>query len=141
MEVATLRQALSEAEKKTAEERAEREKLGVQCGEVQHQLQSLMEKHEGLELEAKAQATELASALETAKSAKAEAQRALQELEDMKKIATGKAFSMQSRNIKVKYLLLTRIRSSPAAFFDLPRSASPSSEDRIRGTIHAFSRT
>src|SRR3954468_12115169 len=123
-EVATLRQALSEAEKKTTEERAERQKLGVQCGEAQQQLQALREKHEVLELEAKTQATELASALETVKSAKAEAQRALQELEDMKKIAAGKAFSMQSWNIKVKYLLLTRIRSSPGAFFDLPRSAS-----------------
>src|SRR3954470_19975090 len=124
MEVATLRQALAEAKKKTAEERAEREKLVVQCGEVQEELQALMKKHEGLELEAKAQATELASALETANSSKAEAQKALQELEDVKKIAAGKAFSMQSRNIKVKCLLLTRIRSSPGAFFDLPRSAS-----------------
>ena len=42
----------------------------------------------------------------------------------MKKIATGKAFSMQSRHIKVNYLLLTRIRSSPEAFADLPRSVS-----------------
>src|SRR4051812_32489188 len=86
-----------------------------------------MEKHEGLELDVKTQATELASAVEATKSAKAEAQKALQELEDMKKIAAGKAFSMQSRNIKVKYLLLTRIRSSPGAFFDLPRSASDAS--------------
>ena len=39
----------------------------------------------------------------------------------MKKIA---AFSMQSRHIKVNYLLLTRIRSSPGAFADLPRSVS-----------------
>src|SRR3954464_3013783 len=49
--------------------------------------------------------------------------KALQELEEMKKIATGKAFLMQSRNIKVNYLSLTRIRSSPGAFADLPRSA------------------
>ena len=42
----------------------------------------------------------------------------------MKKIAAGKAFFMQSRNIKVNYLLLTRIRSSPGAFADLPRSVS-----------------
>src|SRR3954468_6601265 len=83
-----------------------------------------MTKHEGLELESKTQASELASAIETAKSAKAEAQKALQEFEDVKKIVAGKAFSMQSRNIKVNYLLLTRIRSSPGAFFDLPRSAS-----------------
>ena len=41
----------------------------------------------------------------------------------MKKIAAGKAFFMQSKNIKVNYLLLTRVRSSPGAFADLPRSA------------------
>src|SRR3954466_2788073 len=40
----------------------------------------------------------------------------------MKKIAEGKAFFMQSKHVKVSYLLLTRIRSSPAAFADLPRS-------------------
>src|SRR3954466_8555884 len=42
----------------------------------------------------------------------------------MRKIAAGKAFFMQSRNIKVNYLSLTRIRSSPGAFADLPRSVS-----------------
>ena len=42
----------------------------------------------------------------------------------MKKIAAGKAFFMQSKHIKVNYLLLTRIRSSPGAFADLPRSVS-----------------
>ena len=83
-----------------------------------------MKEHESLELESKTQASELAAALETAKSAKAEAQKALQELEEMRKIATGKAFFMQSRNIKVNYLLLTRIRSSPGAFTDLPHSVS-----------------
>src|SRR3954467_1272785 len=106
-EVATLRQALAEAEKKAAEERTEREKLGGQYGEVQQKLQALMEKHEGLERDAKTQATELASAVEATNSAKAEVQRAHQELEDMRKIAAGKTFLMQSRNIKVKYLLLT----------------------------------
>ena len=99
-EVATLKQALSEAEKKTAAERTERDRLGAQVGEVQQELQALMKKHESLELESKTQASELAAALETAKSAKAEAQKALQELEEVKKIAAGKAFFMQSRNIK-----------------------------------------
>ena len=42
----------------------------------------------------------------------------------MKKIAAGKAFFMQSKHVKVNYLLLTRIRSSPGAFVDLPRSVS-----------------
>ena len=40
----------------------------------------------------------------------------------MKKIAAGKALLMQSKHINVSYLLLTRIRSSPGAFIDLPRS-------------------
>src|SRR3954469_15122914 len=68
--------------------------------------------------------SELAVALESAKSAKAEAQKALQEVEAMKKIATGKAFFMQSKHVKVNYLLLTRIQSSPGAFANLPRSVS-----------------
>ena len=42
----------------------------------------------------------------------------------MKKIAAGKAFFMKSKHINVSYLLLTRIRSSPGAFADLPRSVS-----------------
>ena len=63
-------------------------------------------------------------ALESVKNAKAEAQRALQEIEAMNKVAAGKAFLMQSKQVKVNYLLLTRIRSSPGAFADLPRSVS-----------------
>ena len=98
---------LSEDEKKTAAERTEREKLRSQVGEMQQELQALMKKHESLELESKTQASELATALETGKFSKAKAQKALRELEDMKKIAAGKAFFMQSRNIKVNYLLLT----------------------------------
>ena len=120
--VATLKQALSEAEKKAATERAEWEKFEAQVGEVRQELQVLMQKHESLELNSKTRASELAAALKTAKSAKAEAQKALQEVEAIKKIAAGKAFFMQSKHIKVNYLSLTRIRSSPGAFADLPRS-------------------
>ena len=68
--------------------------------------------------------SELAAALESAKSAKAEAQKALQEIDAMKNIEVGKAFYMQSKHVKVNYRLLTRIRSSPRAFADLPRSVS-----------------
>ena len=68
-EVATLKQALSEAKKKTAAERAERDRLGAQVGEVQQELQAFMKKHESLELDSKTRASELAAALKTAKSA------------------------------------------------------------------------
>ena len=92
--------------------------------EVRQELDALVKKHESLELDSKTRESELASALESAKAAKAEAQKALQEIEAMKKIATSKAFFMQSKHVKVNYLLVTKIRSSPGAFTDLPRSVS-----------------
>ena len=123
-EVATLKEALSKAEDNAAVERTEREKQEARVAEVQQELHALVKKHERLELDSKTRESELASALESAKSAKAEAQKALQEIEAMKKIAAGKAFFMQSKHVKVNYLLLTRVRSSPGAFADLPRSVS-----------------
>ena len=92
--------------------------------EVQQELHALVKKYESLELDSKTRESELASALESAKSAKAEAQKALQEIEAMNKIAAGKAFFMQSKHVKLNYLLLTGVRSSPGAFADLPRSVS-----------------
>ena len=123
-EVATLKQALVEAEKRAALERTKREKYEAEVGKVRQELQALMEKHESLERDSRTRASELAAATESAKSAKAESQKTLQELDEVKKIAAGKAFFMQSKHINVSYLLLTRIRSSPGAFADLPRSVS-----------------
>src|SRR4051812_12015694 len=80
IEVATLKQALSEAEKRATTERTEREKFEAQVGEARQELQALMKKHESLELDSKTQASELAAAIESAKSAKAESQKALHEL-------------------------------------------------------------
>ena len=92
--------------------------------EVRQELQALAEKHESLERDSKTRESELALTLESAKAAKAEAKKALQEIEAIKKIAAGKALFIQSKHIKVNYLLLTRIRSSPREFADLPRSVS-----------------
>ena len=122
--VATLKEAVSEAKRNAAAERTEREKHEARGAEGQQELQALMEKHESLELDSKTRASELAVAIENAKSAKAESQKTLQELDEVKKIAAGKAFFTQSKHINVSYLLLTRIRSSPGAFVDLPRSVS-----------------
>ena len=106
-EVATLKQALTKAEDKAAKERTEQEKHEARVGEVQQELQALVAKHKALELDSKMRESELAATLESAKSAKAEAQKALQEIDTMKKIAAGKAFFMQSKHINVSYLLLT----------------------------------
>src|SRR3954463_5897332 len=123
-EVASLKQVLSEAENKAAKERTERDKQEVRVGEVHQEIQALVNKHETLELDSKTRESELAAALESTKHAKAEAQKALQEIKAMRKIAEGKAFIMQSKHVKVYYLLLTRVRSSPGAFTDLPHSVS-----------------
>ena len=100
-EVATLKEALSKAEDNAAMERTEREKEEAWVVEVRQELNALMKKHESLELDSKTRESELASALESAKSAKADAPKALQEIEAMKKIAAGKAFFMQSKHVKV----------------------------------------
>ena len=76
----------------------------------------------------KTRESELAAARESVKSAKAEAQKALQEIDVIKKIAAGKAFYMQSKHVKVNYRLLTRIRSSSGAFADLPLSVSDAAQ-------------
>ena len=127
-EVAALKKALSEAEYKAAKEHIEREKQEARVGEVQQELQALVKKYESLERDSKMQGSELAKALENAQNAKAEAQKALQEIEAVKKIATGKAFIMQSKHVKETFLLLTRIQSSPGAFADLPSSVSDAAE-------------
>ena len=123
-EVATLKEAVSKAEISAAWERTKREKQEAWVAEVRQELQALMEKHESLERDSKTRESELATALESAKAAKAEAHKSLQEIEAMKKIAAGKAFFMQSKHVNVNYLLLTRIQSSLGVFADLPRSVS-----------------
>ena len=126
--MAALKEALSAAEAKADTERTEREKQDARVGEVQQELQELGKKFGSLEHDYKTQASELAKALQSAADAKAEAQKALQEIQAAKKIAEGKAFFMQSKHVEESFLLLTRIRSSPGAFADLPRSISDAAE-------------
>ena len=95
---------------------------------MQQELQALVKKHESLELDSKTRESELAQALESIRSAKAEAHKALQELQAVQKIAAGKEFIMQSKHVKETFLLLTRVRSSLGAFADLPRSALDAAE-------------
>ena len=56
-EVATLKQALSEAENRAAAEHTERGKQEAWVEEVQKELQALVKKHESLELDSKTQAS------------------------------------------------------------------------------------
>ena len=87
-----------------------------------------MKKCESLERKNADQESELAKARQSSQEARVEAQGALQEIQEAKKIAAGKAFIMQSKYVKKRYLLLTWIWSSPGAFADLPCSVSDAAE-------------
>ena len=69
-EVATLKEAVSKAKNSAALERTEREKQEARVAEVLQELPALMEKHEGLEHDSKTRESELALALESAKTAR-----------------------------------------------------------------------
>ena len=75
--MATLKEAVAAAERNTAAERTEREKQEARVAEVQQELQDLVKKHESLERDSKTRESELALALESAQTAKAEDQKAL----------------------------------------------------------------
>ena len=99
-----LKKALSEAEDKAATERTEREKQDARVREVQQELQEFGKKFESLEHDFKTKESELVKALLSAKDAKAEAQKAQQEIQAAKKIAAGKAFFMQSKHVEETFL-------------------------------------
>lgn len=74
------------------------------------------------------QESELTKARQSAHDARVEAQGALQEIQEARKITAGKAFIRQSKYVKKRFLLLTRIWSSPGVFADLPQHVSDAAE-------------
>ena len=87
-----------------------------------------MKKCESLERQNADQESELAKARQSAQEARAEAQGALREIQEAKQIADGKAFNMQRKFVRTRYILMTRVWSSPGAFADLPRSVADAAE-------------
>ena len=124
----TLKKSLAEAQERVAKEQAAREKHEARVGEVQQELQDAVKKCESLERKITDQESELARTRQSTQEARVEAQGALQEIQEAKRITAGKAFIMQSKFVKKRYLLLTRIWSSPGAFADLPRSVADAAE-------------
>mgnify|MGYP005829846629 CR=1 FL=1 len=127
-EVETLKKALAEAEERAAKEQAARKKHEARVGEVQQEHQDAVKKCESLECNIADQESELAKARQSAQDARVEAQGALQEIQEARKIAASKAFIMQSKFVKKRYLILTWIWSAPGAFADLPRGGADAAE-------------
>ena len=88
----TLKKVLAEAEETAAKEQSAREKHEARVGEVQQELQDAVKKCESLECNIADQESELAKARQSAQDARVEAQGALQEIEEARKIMAGKAF-------------------------------------------------
>lgn len=101
-----------------------RKKLKARVKQIQQELQDAVKKCETLENDASGQKAELTKARQGSETTRNEAQAVIQEIQEAKKITAGKAFKMQSKYAERQYLLLTRVRSSPGAFVDLPCSVS-----------------
>ena len=83
----TLKKALAEAQERAAKEQAAREKHETRVGEVQQELQDIVRKCESLERIIADQESELAKARQSAHDARVEAQGALQDIQEARKIA------------------------------------------------------
>ena len=93
-EVETLRKAIAEAGEKAAAEQALREKHEARVIEAEQELQEAVKKCETLEQSLTEKEAELARAHQAARDAQGETQGALQGIQEVRKIAAGKAFSM-----------------------------------------------
>ena len=93
-EVEVLRKAMAEAEKKAATEQALHEKHEARVIQVPQELQEDVKKCKTLEQSLTEKESELTKARQAARDARGEAQGALQEIQEARKITAGKAFSM-----------------------------------------------
>ena len=91
---------MAEAEKKAATEQALREKHEAKVIEAERELQEAMKKCETLEQSLAGKESELSQARQATNDAQGEAQGALMEIQEARKIAVGKAFSIQSGYLK-----------------------------------------
>ena len=87
---------MAEAVKKAAAEQALREKHEARVIEAERELQEAVQKCKTLEQSLTEKECELFQARQAASDARGEAQDALKEIQEVREIAAGKAFSVQS---------------------------------------------
>ena len=91
--------AADKAAKAPEEEQTTRRKHEAWVEEIEEELKDAIARCESLGQKSSEQASELTKALESLKEAWVDAQGACQEIQEVKQIAAGKAFIMQSRYI------------------------------------------
>ena len=90
--VETLKKAVAEAEKKATTEQALREKHEARVIKAEQELQEAVNKCETLEQSLTEKETKLSQARQATSDARGEAQGALKEIQEARKIAAGKDF-------------------------------------------------
>ena len=96
-EIEALKKDVALAEKKADAEKALREKHEARVIEVERELHEAVQKSETLEQTLSLKESELTQALQIATDAREEAQGALKDIQEARKIAAGKAFSYSKR--------------------------------------------
>lgn len=123
-EAAKQKAAAEKAATELAAVKTASQKHEARVAEVQQELKDAITKCEALEQKGKEQDTELTSLRSAAKEARTEARGYQEELRQVKLIADGKPYLLQSVFGGNRFALLTRVWRSSGAFADLPRSAS-----------------
>ena len=95
-EIEALKKAVALAEKNAAAEQALREKHEARVIEVEQELQKAVKKCETLEQSLTEKESELTKPRQAACDTQGEAQGALQEIQEARKIMAGKAFSIKA---------------------------------------------
>ena len=95
-EVEALKKVVVEAEKKATAKQALREKHEARVIKAEQELQEAVRKCETLEQSLSGKESELSQARQATSDARGQAQGALKEIQEARKIAAGKAFSIQS---------------------------------------------
>ena len=93
-EIEALKKTVAEADKQATVEQALREKHEAKVIEAEQELQEAVKKCETLEQSLTGKESELSQARQGAYGAQGEAQGALKEIQEARKIAAGKAFSV-----------------------------------------------
>ena len=99
-EVEALKRAVAEAEKKAATKRTLHEKHEARVIKVEQELEEAVSKCETLEQHLTEKESELTKVRQATSDARGETQSALQGIQEARKIAASKDFSMQSRYLK-----------------------------------------
>nr|XP_020167563.1 uncharacterized protein DDB_G0286299-like [Aegilops tauschii subsp. strangulata] len=109
-------------------EQATQHQFEEQISAVEQELKDAARKCESLEKENRANAAELAKALQEAKDAWSKSRLAREEIRQAGQIAAGKPFLLQTKFGDQRYALLNRLWSSLDAFADLPKSAADAAQ-------------